>query len=64
MRKDAKQAIKKIRKAGYTVEAANSGHFNVYGPDGTFYGTVSGSPSDQRTLKNQLTRLRRKGAKV
>lgn len=64
MRKDAKQAIKKIRKAGYTVEPANSGHFNVYDKEGTFLGTMSGSPSDQRTLRNQLTRLKRKGLEI
>jgi hypothetical protein len=64
MRKDAVQAIKKIRKAGYTVEAAKSGHFNVYTREGEFLGTMSGSPSDQRTLKNQLTRLKRKGLKI
>lgn len=64
MRKDAKQEIKRIRKLGYTVECGKSGHFNVTGPDGRFYGTLSGSPSDQRTLKNQLTRLRRNGANV
>jgi hypothetical protein len=64
MRKDAKQEIQRIRKLGYTVEPGKSGHFNVTDSEGRFYGTMSGSPRDKRTLKNQLTRLRRNGAKV
>lgn len=62
--KELRCVIAKIEAAGGTVEKrGKSGHLRVY-VDGAFVGGLAGTPSDHRTWKNDLARLRRHGLNI
>ncbi|AXN53362.1 HicA-like toxin [Mycobacterium phage Thonko] len=58
--KDTRELVSRIVAAGGTVEHKRSGHIAVY-LDGRFVGQIASSPSDHRTVLNQVSRLRRNG---
>lgn len=62
--KDQRRLIKAIKQAGGEVRPSGiSGHVDVY-LDGRRIGCLSGSPSDHRTTKNDIARLRRHGLAI
>lgn len=60
MRKDAKQLRTKLRKLGYTVVIARSGHVHVYDGD-MFLVSMSCSPSDFHGVSKAVRDLKKKG---
>ncbi len=64
-RKGQRELIKAVTAAGGEVRPAGgiSGHVKVY-LDGVFIGCLSGTPSDHRTTKNDIARLRRNGLNI
>lgn len=58
-KKDAKNLVKRLMKAGWRVEKTNNGHFQAFHPSGTGIVTVSGSPSCDYWLKNALGDIKR-----
>ena len=63
--KDLRDLLKRIEAAGGTVEPSRSktGHWKVY-LAGVFVGTLAGTPSDWRSMKNALAQLRRAGLDI
>lgn len=62
--KECRALVKKIEAAGgEIVSTGKSGHLKVY-LDTTFIGALAGTPSDHRTWKNDIARLRRNGLKI
>lgn len=61
-RKEIRELLGQIEAAGGTVKPScnKPGHFKVY-LDGRFIGGISGTPSDYRSTKNEIARLRRRG---
>lgn len=56
-KKDFKQLRERLRKAGYTVELAKNGHWNVKRPDGKRI-QICSTPSDHRSFPNTVQNLR------
>ncbi|MFE1785623.1 hypothetical protein ACFW9F_24380 [Streptomyces sp. NPDC059506] len=58
--KEVRQLLKKLARQGFDVELTRNGHYKVYW-DGRFVGTLAGTPSDHRSLKNSVANLKRAG---
>lgn len=56
-----KQLIQALRRAGYGVELARSGHVKVRRPNGSYMYTLALSPSDVRAIRNAICELRKLG---
>lgn len=60
MDKDLRKITKALQAQGFDVEVTKRGHV-VVTRDGDLVATFSGTPSDWRSLRNTLARLRRAG---
>lgn len=60
MNKDLKKLLKALVAAGFEVKATKKGHLAVY-RDGQWITTLSGTPSDHRSMLNAMAALRRAG---
>lgn len=60
MEKDLRKIVKALREQGFEVERTQRGHYEVR-RDGRKVATFSGTPSDRRSWKNSLARVRRAG---
>jgi len=62
--KQGRELIKAIEAAGGEVRPSGCpGHFKVY-LDDRYIGSLAGTPSDWRTFKNDIARLRRNGLNI
>lgn len=65
MNADVQDILKTVKKAGWTVDRTNSGHFRLRAPDPKIpliYAPYS--PSDKRGLKNLKALLRKCGVDI
>ena len=60
MHKDTRKVINEAIRQGFDTRDAGSGHL-VISRDGVTVCVVSGTPSDQRALRNTIASLRRAG---
>jgi hypothetical protein len=60
MHKDLKKIAKALEAQGFEVEETKRGHLMVF-RDGRLVATFAGTPSDWRSLKNGLAKLKRAG---
>lgn len=60
MDKDMRKLLKSLVKAGFEVKVTKKGHHAVY-LEGRWVTTLSGTPSDHRSIKNGLAALKRAG---
>ena len=63
MQKEVKQLLNKCRKAGCTVEMRNGGHLAIHLPMGGVVYCPS-TPSEHRSLRNVMGKLRRGGLNI
>jgi hypothetical protein len=63
MNKDLQALIKKAEAQGFTYRVTGKGHVMFKDADGKPVSTFSGTPSDGRSWKNSLARLKRAGFK-
>lgn len=61
MDKELKALVKAIEEAGYVVRITKRGHIVVTTAEGERITTLSGTPSDRRSLLNGLRPLKRRG---
>jgi hypothetical protein len=64
MIKDLKKLMDEYKAKGWRIEPAKNGHSKWYSPDHETIVVASGTPSDQRAIKNHLSLLRRAEAKI
>lgn len=63
MRADVRALVGQVKRNGWEVRELNSGHLQVRDPtDGRVMGSIPGTPSDWRALKNAKANLKRSGA--
>lgn len=60
MDKDTRKLLKEAEKQGFEVRVTKRGHPMVY-LNGRFITGFSGTPGDQRAIRNSLAALRRAG---
>jgi hypothetical protein len=60
MDKNARKILAAAEKQGFTWKLSSKGHPQVY-RDGAWVAAYSGTPGDQRALRNFLAQLRRAG---
>jgi hypothetical protein len=58
---DIEQIIKAAKAQGWRVDYTTKNHPRFWPPDGSAPETFSGTPSDQRSIRNHLAALRRHG---
>jgi hypothetical protein len=63
MKRDLKEILAKLTRAGWEARVTGSGHWRLRAPSGALIFTAS-TPSDYRGLANLRARLRRAGAPV
>jgi hypothetical protein len=51
--------LRKLRRGGYTVQLAGSGHYQIRDLRGRLVAVTSATPSDHRTLLNLKSQVRR-----
>lgn len=63
--KEVRQLLDAIEAAGGTVEPCRNrdGHWKVF-LDGEYIGGLAATPSDHRSTKNDIARLRRRGLNI
>lgn len=59
-----KQLIELAESQGWRTRKTKRGHVVFYAPDGSNTVTVGGTPSDHRSRKNSLARLKAAGLEV
>jgi len=64
-RKDTRRLLEAIEAAGGTAEQSpgQGGHWKVY-LDGRYIGGLCCTPSDHRSMQNDIARLRRNGLRI
>jgi len=60
MNKDLKKLVAKLDAQGFTTKVTRKGHITVYKGQ-EWITTMSGTPSDRRSGKNSLARLKNAG---
>jgi hypothetical protein len=60
LRKDIKKLVEKVREQGWRVEDRGSAWL-CKSPDGRTIVTIHKTPSDQRAIRNDVSRLRKGG---
>jgi hypothetical protein len=60
VKKDLKQLLARLVKAGWQVRKTKRGHIKAISPQGELV-VMGSTPTDYRGLKNALALLRRKG---
>ncbi|MDI1290607.1 MAG: type II toxin-antitoxin system HicA family toxin [bacterium] len=60
MNKDMRKIVKALEEQGFEVRTTSAGHLFVT-RDGRPVATLSGTPSDHRSIANALARLRKAG---
>lgn len=63
MHKELKALIKKAEEQGFTHRETSKGHIMIKDAEGKPVTTFSGTPSDGRSWKNSMARLKRAGFK-
>ena len=58
--KETKHLVRRLKKAGFTVEHTGGSHIKVTAPTGGRY-VLASTPSDTRSMKNNIAALRRIG---
>lgn len=61
MGNDLRKILKALEAQGFTVHRTTKGHFTVHNHLGDLVATISGTPSDHRSIKNTIAALRRSG---
>jgi hypothetical protein len=56
--------IRVATKAGWQIKPGNGGHLKWFAPDGLTIVVSPSTPSDWRSMKNHVARLRRAGLDV
>ena len=62
-RKEVGKLLGALHAGGWKTDLSG-GHYKVYDPDGTYVGTLPGTPSDHRSLRNAKQKLKKAGAPV
>jgi len=60
-RKEVARIIRELRRQGFEVVMAQSGHWKVRDPDGRLITTLPASPGEYRGFRNAIAILRRAG---
>lgn len=60
MDKDLRKIVKALEEQGFEVATTSKGHLMVL-RNGEVIATFSGTPSDWRSIRNSLSRLKRAG---
>lgn len=58
---DRKRLIRDLRRQGFTVVLANSGHWKVYDRAGAYVTTMAQTSVSWRGARNEIARLERAG---
>lgn len=58
---DRKRLIRDLRRQGFTVSMAGSGHWKVYAPNGVYVTTMAQTSGSWRGARNEIARLERAG---
>jgi len=59
---DLRDIVKAAEDQGFRIERTKRGHLSIYPPDKRFPPVIfSGTPGDQRSIKNGLAKLRQAG---
>lgn len=61
--KEIRKLIRALEAQGWRVEETGSGHYQAYSPNGEDIVTIPGTPSDHRSMRNTMSRLKRAGFK-
>lgn len=65
MNSDMRKFVRKLKSLGLRVEQAPKNmHLRVYSDNNKCIGTLSSTPSDHRTWRNQIAQLRRAGVNI
>lgn len=59
---NARRLVMQLERAGLQVSITQKGHIRIETPKGPVF--TSGSPSDWRSLKNMVARLRARGVEI
>jgi predicted RNA binding protein YcfA (HicA-like mRNA interferase family) len=59
-RREARQLAKRAEQQGWTVDLSNGGHLRFKAPDGKIL-FFSSTPSDSRSMKNQISVMKKHG---
>lgn len=63
MNKELRELIDKAEEQGFTYKVTKKGHVMIKDSEGKPVSTFSGTPSDNRSWKNSMARLKRAGYK-
>lgn len=61
MGNDLRKVLKALEDQGFLLTRSSRGHWLIDTPDGRRVAVLAGTPSDHRSLKNAIARLRRAG---
>ncbi len=61
LHKEVRELLKQAEAQGFTWRETSKGHAFVTAPDGSPVTTISGTPSDGRSLPNAIAQLKRSG---
>jgi predicted RNA binding protein YcfA (HicA-like mRNA interferase family) len=61
MNKDVKAFVKRLERAGLTVERSGGGHYRVRNAEGKTVASLPFSPSTNRWRENTIAQLRQRG---
>ena len=64
MNKDVKAFVRRLERAGLTVERSGGGHYRVRTPDGGTVAFIPFSPSTNRWRENTIAQLRQRGIEL
>lgn len=62
--KDVKAFVKRLERAGLTVERSGGGHYRVRSAEGKTLAFVPFSPSTNRWRENTIAQLRQRGVEL
>lgn len=62
--KDMRQLVRQMRAQGWEVSRTRSDHLRFTSPDGHSTVYAPSTPSDHRSIRNVVAKLRREGAQL
>lgn len=61
MDKELSRLVKALETQGFTVVRTTKNHYKVFNAQGRIVGILAGTPSDVRSMRNAISRLRNAG---
>ena len=61
MEKEIRELLREAQRQGWRIEPTKRGHYKAWPPQGGPPVTISGTPSDWRSIRNVVALMRRLG---